>query len=73
MGRLGNRIALHAPTLEPSALGATSASARGGTAIRGTLGIDRDGVAYIHGVSRDEVHHHAAAQQASDRAAAMSL
>lgn len=47
------------------------AGAGGGQQLRGTLSIDRDGVAYIHGVSRREIRSSETTRRAADRAAAL--
>lgn len=72
MHRLSRRVVAGAPALDPTALHSTASGAQG-IQLRGTLGIDRDGVAYLHGAARQEVHTHAAVRQAADRAAALTL
>jgi len=52
-------------------IGETTTTTTLGQEIRGTLAIDRDGIAYIRGVARDAVTAGAAAAQANARMAAM--
>lgn len=59
------------------AAGGTVGGSRGGVSlqqeIRGTLAIDRNGVAYIHGVARDAVSAGSAREQQASRTAALGV
>lgn len=71
MTKLSSRVQLSAGRINAPQLAMGAAGAAGGQQVRGTLSIDRDGVAYIHGVSRREIRGHETVKRAADRAAAL--